>query len=210
MTLSASEFLRRFTQHILPRGFVRIRQFGFLTNTRARARLALARQLLDAPEPSRAVGTESPPTPPPGDVLAAMARCGSAQISPLVNWLPSAGLSTVRRCLANLAAHITCPRARAQLCFCASRDSLLRSLPFSPARLFRRTPASSDAATAAFPASLRVHLPNGRRPKPQKHTSGSIARPAPPAASFKSPLSKVPRPGTLFRCARIFRPRHSR
>jgi Putative transposase len=29
MTLSAAEFLRRFVQHILPRGFVRIRQYGF-------------------------------------------------------------------------------------------------------------------------------------------------------------------------------------
>ncbi len=33
MTLSAIEFLRRFVQHILPRGFVRIRQSGFLANT---------------------------------------------------------------------------------------------------------------------------------------------------------------------------------
>jgi hypothetical protein len=32
MTLSAMEFLRRFVQHILPRGFVRIRQSGFLAN----------------------------------------------------------------------------------------------------------------------------------------------------------------------------------
>ena len=31
MTLSAEEFLRRFVQHILPRGFVRIRQFGLLS-----------------------------------------------------------------------------------------------------------------------------------------------------------------------------------
>jgi hypothetical protein len=30
MILSAAEFLRRFAQHILPRGFVRIRQYGFL------------------------------------------------------------------------------------------------------------------------------------------------------------------------------------
>ena len=52
MTLAASEFLRRFIQHILPRRFVRIRQFGYLTNTRRSARLALARQLLAvAPEP---------------------------------------------------------------------------------------------------------------------------------------------------------------
>ena len=30
MTLSGTEFLRRFCQHILPRGFVRIRHFGLL------------------------------------------------------------------------------------------------------------------------------------------------------------------------------------
>ena len=32
MTLDAVEFIRRFLLHILPRGFVRIRQFGFLAN----------------------------------------------------------------------------------------------------------------------------------------------------------------------------------
>jgi hypothetical protein len=48
MTLEATEFLRRFTQHILPRGFVRIRQFGILTNPRRSALLALARRLLTA------------------------------------------------------------------------------------------------------------------------------------------------------------------
>jgi len=48
MTLEATEFLRRFTQHILPRGFVRIRQFGILTNPRRSALLALSRRLLTA------------------------------------------------------------------------------------------------------------------------------------------------------------------
>ena len=38
MTLSVDEFLRRFLLHLLPRGFVRIRNFGFLANRR-RARL---------------------------------------------------------------------------------------------------------------------------------------------------------------------------
>jgi hypothetical protein len=52
MTLTAAEFLRRFLQHVLPRGFVRIRQFGFLANSCHTARLALARQLLAAtPKP---------------------------------------------------------------------------------------------------------------------------------------------------------------
>jgi Putative transposase/Transposase zinc-binding domain len=46
MTLLAVEFLRRFLLHVLPKGFVRIRQFGFLAN-RFRARnLTLCRQLL--------------------------------------------------------------------------------------------------------------------------------------------------------------------
>jgi hypothetical protein len=34
MTLPANEFLRRFFLHVLPRGFVRIRHFGFLANRR--------------------------------------------------------------------------------------------------------------------------------------------------------------------------------
>ena len=52
MTLSATEFLRRFVQHILPRGFVRIRQYGFLANRCRTANLALSRQLLATPETS--------------------------------------------------------------------------------------------------------------------------------------------------------------
>lgn len=58
MILEATEFLRRFVQHILPRGFVRIRQFGFLTNNRRSARLALARKLLaTTPRPAAACPT---------------------------------------------------------------------------------------------------------------------------------------------------------
>ena len=46
MTLSATEFLRRFFLHVLSRGFVRIRHFGFLANRFRASRLALGRQLL--------------------------------------------------------------------------------------------------------------------------------------------------------------------
>ena len=48
MTLAATEFLWRFVQHVLPRGFIRIRQYGFLANRSRTSRLALARQLLAA------------------------------------------------------------------------------------------------------------------------------------------------------------------
>ena len=46
MTVSADEFLRRFLLHTLPRGFVRIRSFGFLAGPRRAKLLELARQLL--------------------------------------------------------------------------------------------------------------------------------------------------------------------
>src|SRR5262245_53604228 len=59
MTVSAMEFLRRFVQHILPRGFVRIRHFGFLANTCRAARVALARTLLSAPHISGTTPTPS-------------------------------------------------------------------------------------------------------------------------------------------------------
>jgi len=46
MTLSLDEFLRRFLRHLLPKGFVRIRNFGFLANRRRATLLPLCFQLL--------------------------------------------------------------------------------------------------------------------------------------------------------------------
>jgi Putative transposase len=46
MTLSLDEFLRRFLLHLLPKGFVRIRHFGFLANRRRATVLPLCRQTL--------------------------------------------------------------------------------------------------------------------------------------------------------------------
>jgi len=52
MTLSVDGFLRRFLLHILPKGFVRIRNFGFLANRRRSTLLPLCFQLLGAtPQP---------------------------------------------------------------------------------------------------------------------------------------------------------------
>lgn len=52
MTVTADEFLRRFLLHVLPRGFVRIRHFGFLANRTRSRTVALCRQLLgDVPIP---------------------------------------------------------------------------------------------------------------------------------------------------------------
>jgi predicted Zn-ribbon and HTH transcriptional regulator len=46
MTLEAHEFIRRFLLHVIPKGFVRVRHFGFLAN-RSKSRLSKCRQLLD-------------------------------------------------------------------------------------------------------------------------------------------------------------------
>ena len=52
LTLSLDEFLRRFLLHILPQGFVRIRNFGFLANRRRTTLLPLCFQLLGTtPQP---------------------------------------------------------------------------------------------------------------------------------------------------------------
>jgi Putative transposase/Transposase zinc-binding domain len=48
MTLDSTEFLRRFVEHVLPRGFVRVRHFGYLANAQRAPLLALARQMLAA------------------------------------------------------------------------------------------------------------------------------------------------------------------
>ena len=46
MTLSGVEFLRRFVQHVLPKGFVKVRHYGLLANRDRDARLAVCRRLL--------------------------------------------------------------------------------------------------------------------------------------------------------------------
>jgi hypothetical protein len=47
MTLAPEEFMRRFLMHVLPRGFHRIRHYGFIANAGRRENLALARELLN-------------------------------------------------------------------------------------------------------------------------------------------------------------------
>ncbi len=56
MSLDGAEFLRRFLMHVLPKGFVRVRHYGFLANRCRRGKLDHYRQLL------RAAPQESEPT----------------------------------------------------------------------------------------------------------------------------------------------------
>lgn len=66
MTVDGVEFVRRFLQHVLPSGFVRIRHFGFLANRCRDEKLARCRTLLGA----------SPPATPPDE--SARGSCAGA------------------------------------------------------------------------------------------------------------------------------------
>ena len=96
MTLSAMEFLRRFVQHILPRGFVRIRQSGFLANTCRVARVALARTVLATPAMTAApaAAPATPTTEPAPRATWACPRCGATMIiGPILSGLHVATLT---------------------------------------------------------------------------------------------------------------------
>jgi hypothetical protein len=58
MRLDANEFIRRFLLHVLPKGFRRIRHFGFLANTCRTTKLAAIGKTLDTPEAPAAVKHE--------------------------------------------------------------------------------------------------------------------------------------------------------
>ena len=62
MTLTATEFIRRFLLHVLPAGFHRIRYYGFLAARHRREKLARCRQLLGATGPITLPADATSPT----------------------------------------------------------------------------------------------------------------------------------------------------
>ena len=61
MTLSPDEFIRRFLLHVLPKGFHRIRHYGFLASAGRKDNVARARELLAAPAPTKVEDAASLP-----------------------------------------------------------------------------------------------------------------------------------------------------
>ncbi len=53
MALTADEFIRRFLNHVLPRGFRRVRYYGFLVNSLRKAALTRCRELIGLPDPDK-------------------------------------------------------------------------------------------------------------------------------------------------------------
>jgi len=87
MTLSLDEFLRRFLLHLLPKGFVRIRHFGFLANRRHSTLLPLCLAALGTvssqTKPETSTAQESQPLwrcPNCGGPMAVIERLTAAQL----------------------------------------------------------------------------------------------------------------------------------
>src|SRR6266852_3590412 len=78
MTLALDEFLRRFLLHLLPKGFVRIRHFGFLANRCRATLLPLCFQLLGTiPQPQVEQQTSAAKEPRP---LWRCPKCGGSKV----------------------------------------------------------------------------------------------------------------------------------
>jgi len=87
LTLSLDEFLRPFLLHLLPKGFVRIRHFGFLANRRRAALLPLCFTALHAAPPQAESKTSTAPIlhplwccPKCGEPMAVVERFTAAQL----------------------------------------------------------------------------------------------------------------------------------
>jgi hypothetical protein len=74
MSLPVDEFLRRFLLHLLPPGFVRIRNFGFLANRQRATLLPLCFSLLES---SSEQPTRAPQQPARSTVLPKCPHCGA-------------------------------------------------------------------------------------------------------------------------------------
>jgi hypothetical protein len=82
MALEAVEFIRRFLQHVVPAGFVRIRHYGLLGNRVRVANLARCRALLGLAPESVAGGAGPPgaPSPDRGEGPTRCPVCGQGQM----------------------------------------------------------------------------------------------------------------------------------
>jgi hypothetical protein len=102
MALPAFEFIRRFLQHVLPAGFVRIRHYGWLANRHREEKLQRCRHLLRVAALAGDVPTAAAPDrPEAAESAPSWARCPSCGQGRMT-WVED--VPRVRRTLASFAA----------------------------------------------------------------------------------------------------------
>jgi hypothetical protein len=80
LTVSALEFIRRFSWHILPVGLVRIRHYGILANNRRHREIPRARALLEPRARRRPQPAPTDPVPGPAPEPRKCPHCGSGKV----------------------------------------------------------------------------------------------------------------------------------
>lgn len=191
MTLPADEFLRRFLQHVLPRGFQKVRAYGFLSPN-ARRSFDAVRWLasLHAGEPFvlRAAPTSITPSPPSGP------RCsdcgGDLRRIGVLRFVGRALFDTSYPRAISLSppphlrdSALAQPHTRARPCL----DSCLRTPPSG-----RSQPLRIVSAGLVNPGFTRIYLPETRRPADRPALSGSSRR-TNPLNDVEPALTRAPR-----------------
>lgn len=153
MSLSLDEFLHRFLLHLLPKGFVRIRHFGFLANRRRATLLPLCRQALAAVQPQ---------TQPPASTAK---ETRPLWLCPTVArpWWSSRGL---RRLRSSSVRHPFSPQPPHETTF----PSSLTRCPSPPAGVLR--PACPQTS-CPFPTSTQNPVPTTRKLSPNQSSPRS-------------------------------------
>jgi len=206
MTLPAQEFLRRFLQHVLPKGFVRIRSFGFLANCLRDNNWPCAGNCFKPRRRPRS--RRHPPNHPPSPLrqtirtaVRTAARvfwnwsrelCGRG----CRNWWPariSRGCSTVRNGACTRIPHM----------FLVTR--------FAAAGHARRTPVSKDApqqsarptCSAASPSTSPASTPTAALSNPQRNDRNhTAAGQLPDASPIAAPAPRFSSTGFYLVCSR--------
>jgi hypothetical protein len=186
MTLTATEFLRRFCQHVLPRGFVRIRHFGYLASAHRTALLA------GQPQPDPRVAISQLVTwrcPRCGANMSIGPNLTAQQLAFRCNCPTPHDPDAIQR-LANVCPHVFAQlrsNHKTRVPLAVPRCEQSAQLPLPPIPTSRNN-ISRLSLPASSPRSL---VPNLAR--------SSIAAPTTASAFLQASLSKMPRsnPGNL-------------
>jgi hypothetical protein len=102
MTLAATEFIRRFLLHVLPRGFMKIRHYGFMANRERTAKRELCRRLLNMPPAPAAPPDDGSPSEstesPEAETLRPCPHCREGRLR-IVERFPSQLRGSRTRCI---------------------------------------------------------------------------------------------------------------
>jgi hypothetical protein len=134
MTLTGPELLRRFALHVLPKGFVRVRQCGILAHRGRQERLALCRRLLGVPVPLPSAGLIQPapvhdePSPVPSRMESAPVALSMAESASSLVVTPNAPPASSLPAMVLLLLALSSDALR-WLFACASSAPVLRRCP---------------------------------------------------------------------------------